>query len=189
MPSPSRGSTAMRSCCPLMQVIPCWWSTPPRFADTHRNMPACRRFGPAIAIAAWSSWRCHQMTSVVKRYPHYRTGPVSRHVSDNREGSDQRQGRAPVLQVGCCGASTRRTALEFPQISDRPRWVSEGGFQFSSRTDGSDHHRGDRKRIDSRLMCAIESRVLSQFRKIRLTNQRVRDELVSRHLITWAGDS
>lgn len=66
MPSPSRGSTAMRSCCPLMQVIPCWWSTPPRFADTHRNMPACRRFGPAIAIAAWSSWRCHQMTSVVK---------------------------------------------------------------------------------------------------------------------------
>ena len=84
---------------------------------------------------------------------------------------------------------TRRTALEFPQISDRPRWVSEGGFQFSSRTDGSDHHHGDRKGIDSRLMCAIESRVLSQFRKIRLTNQRVRDELVSRHLITWAGDS
>ena len=52
--------------CPRMRAIPCWWSTPRRFAATPRNMPACRRFGRATATAALSSWGYHPMISAVR---------------------------------------------------------------------------------------------------------------------------
>jgi glutathione peroxidase-family protein len=59
--------------------------------------------------------------------------------------------RASVLQMGGDRASAGRAALEFSQISDRPRRPLESELSLRGRARRSARDRGDRKRIDQRV--------------------------------------
>ena len=62
--------------------------------------------------------------------------------------------RPPLLPLGRAGGPVRGAALEFPQVSDRPRRPPEGGVYLSGRANRSESDRGDRKRARRRVVRA-----------------------------------
>src|SRR6185437_774913 len=83
-----------------------------------------------------------------------RPGRVPRYLPAHGKDRGQGAGRASVLPLGRAGASDGGAALEFPQISDRPRRAAKSGLHLRRGADRPESRRrnrdGTRKRIISR---------------------------------------